>query len=161
MHAGEHPAPSNLIVLAEAALGDLEKRTEKEFTEPVALLSTRPSDLPLPRTAARLSFDLLALRARCEAQPMVRFEHRQEWRVFECRTLRRSCAPQISYSAADGWPDDRAQAYHRFSGPLAPLLQGTSKCLAAREHRPEEVAVLFHALERLAHPEAARRHVLC
>jgi hypothetical protein len=62
----------------------------KDFTEPVALLSTRPSDLPLPRTAARLSFDLLALRARCEAQPMVRFELRQEWRVFECRTLRRS-----------------------------------------------------------------------
>ena len=37
----------------------------KEFTEPVALSSTRPADLPLPRTAAGLSFDLLALRARC------------------------------------------------------------------------------------------------
>ena len=38
---------------------------EKEFTEPVALLSTRPVDLPLPRTASGLSFNLLALRARC------------------------------------------------------------------------------------------------
>jgi hypothetical protein len=47
------------------------------------------------------------------------------------------------------------------SGPLAQLLQGTSECLAAREHGLEQVAVLFDPLERLAHPEAARRHVLC
>jgi hypothetical protein len=45
--------------------------------------------------------------------------------------------------------------------PLAQLLQGTSERLAAREHRLEQVAVLFDPLERLAHPEAARRHVLC
>ena len=37
----------------------------KKFTEPVALSSTQPADLPLPRRASRLSFDLLALRARC------------------------------------------------------------------------------------------------
>ena len=41
----------------------------KKFTEPVALLSTRPDDLPLPRTASGLSFDLLALRARCVDEP--------------------------------------------------------------------------------------------
>jgi hypothetical protein len=45
--------------------------------------------------------------------------------------------------------------------PLGQLLQGTSECLAAREHGLEQVAVLFDPLERLAHPEAARRHVLC
>ena len=39
--------------------------TEKKFTEPVALSSTRPTDRPLPRKALRLSFDLVALRARC------------------------------------------------------------------------------------------------
>ena len=38
---------------------------KKKFTEPVALSSTQPADLPLPRRASRLSFDLLALRARC------------------------------------------------------------------------------------------------
>ena len=41
----------------------------KKFTEPVALLSTRPTDRPLPRRAFRLSFDLLALRARCVEEP--------------------------------------------------------------------------------------------
>jgi hypothetical protein len=45
--------------------------------------------------------------------------------------------------------------------PLAQLLQGTSECLAAREHGLEQVAVLIDPLERLAHPETARRHVLC
>ena len=43
---------------------------QKEFTEPVALLSTQPDDLPLPRTASGLSFDLLALRARCVEEAM-------------------------------------------------------------------------------------------
>ena len=45
--------------------------------------------------------------------------------------------------------------------PLAQLLQGASECLATREHGLEQVTVLFDALERLAHPEAARRHVIC
>jgi len=39
--------------------------TKKEFTEPVALSSTQPTDRPLPRRAVKLSFDLVALRARC------------------------------------------------------------------------------------------------
>jgi hypothetical protein len=39
--------------------------TRKEFTEPVALSSTQPTNRPLPRRALRLSFDLDALRARC------------------------------------------------------------------------------------------------
>ena len=38
---------------------------KRKFTEPVALLSTQPADLPLPRMALRRSVDLLALRARC------------------------------------------------------------------------------------------------
>src|SRR6266545_4347237 len=36
----------------------------KKFAEPVSLSSTPPADFPLPRTAARLGFVLLALRAR-------------------------------------------------------------------------------------------------
>ena len=43
---------------------------QKKFTEPVALSSTRPADRPLPRRACELSFDLLALRARCKREPM-------------------------------------------------------------------------------------------
>ena len=35
-----------------------------KFAEPVALSSPEPTDLPLARTASRLGFDLLALRAR-------------------------------------------------------------------------------------------------
>ena len=38
--------------------------TDQEFAEPVALSSTPPARSPLPRTAARWSFDLLAPRAR-------------------------------------------------------------------------------------------------
>jgi hypothetical protein len=37
---------------------------EKVFAEPVALSSTQPTDVPLPRTAARLGLDLITLRAR-------------------------------------------------------------------------------------------------
>src|SRR5262245_9325112 len=38
----------------------------KKFTEPVALSSPEPIGFPLPRTASRPGFDLLALRARCK-----------------------------------------------------------------------------------------------
>jgi hypothetical protein len=41
-------------------------RLREKFTEPVALSSTQPTDVPLPRSAARLSLDLVALRARCD-----------------------------------------------------------------------------------------------
>src|SRR5437763_275018 len=40
----------------------------KKFTEPVALSSPQPTDLPLARTTSRLGFDLLAPRARCKGQ---------------------------------------------------------------------------------------------
>jgi len=42
---------------------------DQEFAEPVALSSTQPTDVPLPRTAARLGLDLLALRARRKQHP--------------------------------------------------------------------------------------------
>src|SRR5688572_6224937 len=51
-------------------LAGTETEAWKEFTEPVALSSTRPADLPLPRRTVGLSFDLLALRARCVEEPM-------------------------------------------------------------------------------------------
>jgi hypothetical protein len=57
-------------VLACASVLSLERK--KEFTEPVALSSTRPADLPLPRRTVGLSFNLLALRARCAREPMGR-----------------------------------------------------------------------------------------
>ena len=61
----------------------------KEFTEPVALLSTQPDDVPL-RVQPRLSFDLLALRARCVEEPMVESRSRSGIRSADCRTLRSS-----------------------------------------------------------------------
>ena len=42
--------------------------TQKKFTEPVALSSTQPVDFSLPRRAFELSFDLIALRARCRSE---------------------------------------------------------------------------------------------
>jgi hypothetical protein len=41
-------------------------RADQKFTEPVALSSTASADLPLPGTALRSDFVLLALRARCK-----------------------------------------------------------------------------------------------
>ena len=80
----------------------------KRFTEPVALLSTRPSDLPLPRRAARLSFDLLALRARCEVQPMEHSSARQgppPSNVALCRVLLgRASRPRRHSRPEERWP---------------------------------------------------------
>ena len=66
---------------------------KKEFTEPVALLSTQPADLPLPRTALGRSFDLLALRARCEREPTYPAQDGQERLSANDRTLRRFSNP--------------------------------------------------------------------
>src|SRR5207244_2736827 len=44
--------------------GSTGARPDQEFAEPVALSSTTPAGLPLPRTAFGCGFDLLALRAR-------------------------------------------------------------------------------------------------
>jgi hypothetical protein len=66
---------------------------KEEFTEPVALLSTRPADLPLPRRTVGLSFDLLALRARCVEEPMGARRLGQGGRSSNWRSLRNSrCA---------------------------------------------------------------------
>ena len=43
------------------ATSELPPVVPKDFTEPRGAFSTRPDDLPLPRTASGLSFDLLAL----------------------------------------------------------------------------------------------------
>src|SRR4029079_9379336 len=43
----------------------------RKCPEPVALSSTRPADLPVSLRAFELSFDLLALRARCRGEPTV------------------------------------------------------------------------------------------
>jgi hypothetical protein len=64
-------------------------RASKKFTEPVALLSTQPADLPLPRTALRRSFNLLALRARCEQELMHSRRDGQDTAERFRRTLRR------------------------------------------------------------------------
>jgi hypothetical protein len=66
----------------------------KKFTEPVALLSTRPADLPLPRTASGLSFDLLALRARCVEEAMGRAGCGQAGDSPDSRSLRHSSHPR-------------------------------------------------------------------
>ena len=50
----------------------------KKFAEPVTLSSVEPTDLRLPPTAARLDFDLLALRARRKQQAIRSPSVRQE-----------------------------------------------------------------------------------
>jgi hypothetical protein len=65
------------------------REARKKFTEPVALLSTQPADLPLPRTALRRSFNLLALRARCEQEPTHARPEGQDSPAPDYRTLRR------------------------------------------------------------------------
>jgi hypothetical protein len=69
--------------------------SRRKFTEPVALSSTQPTDLPLPRRAFRLSFDLLALRARCVKEPMGREQTGQASRSANWRSLRSSSSPAV------------------------------------------------------------------
>src|ERR671913_1422203 len=55
----------------------------------------------------------------------------------------------------------RRTAPRRYGGRrLAHLREGRSERLAAREHGAEQVAVPFDPLERLAHSQPTRRHVL-
>ena len=60
----------------------------QKFTEPVALSSTLPADLPVARTALELSFDLLALRARCKSESRDRGRTGQEHLSSVPRNLR-------------------------------------------------------------------------
>ena len=70
-------------------------RAQREFTEPEALLSTRPADLPLPRRTVGLSFDLLALRARCVAETMDGSRPGQDRRESDSRSLRSSSRQSV------------------------------------------------------------------
>ena len=72
-----------------------------------------------------------------------------------CAPASSSTSPPLFKTSASAPPQPR-----RSVPPLAQLFQGTTECLATREHGLEQVTVLFDALERLAHPEAARRHAL-
>src|SRR5262245_33892971 len=76
-----------LRALDNSRLRVVDLRT-KEFTEPVALSSTRPADRPLPRRACELSFDLLALRARCKREPRGHGPTGQAPCSPDCRNLR-------------------------------------------------------------------------
>ena len=96
----------------------------KKFTEPVALSSTQPADLPLPRRASRLSFDLLALRARCVEETMgeARLGQAPANRIGAvCALLRveKICVERVpSISGIAVARVDLCQS----SGPLAPAL---------------------------------------
>ena len=68
---------------------DLASSSRERSHEPVALSSTRPPDLPLPRRGLEVGFDLLALRARCEGRLMTEVS-RSIRNGTDCRTLRRS-----------------------------------------------------------------------
>ena len=56
----------------------------------MALSSTQPADLPLPRRAFKLSFGLVALRARCDRKPTARVSRASRARTGDSCTLRRS-----------------------------------------------------------------------
>ena len=61
---GEPPGSPKPVPLVSFADG--RNASDQKFTEPVALSSTASADLPLPGTALRSDFVLLALRARCK-----------------------------------------------------------------------------------------------
>ena len=91
----------------------------KKFTEPVALSSTRPVDLPLPRTASVLSFDLLALRARCKEETRDRGGRRSRGATGDCTQFARisdcgrgspACAGSDRHGAPNGRLRRRAAA---------------------------------------------------
>jgi hypothetical protein len=75
---------------------------KKEFTEPVALSSTQPDDLPLPRTTFGLSFDLLALRARCVEEARACRRPGQGGYTVRSRNLRRSSLRRRTDSCCRG-----------------------------------------------------------
>ena len=101
---------------------------ERKFTEPVALLSTQPADLPLPRMAVRRSFNLLALRARCEEEPMGESRRGQVSRPSNCRSLRcsrrRPAAAGCQIGVRSGRP----------SSALATNATAPRRATAARRH---------------------------
>src|SRR5690242_1142221 len=74
---------------ARGSLGEPVSLRTKKFTEPGALSSTTPADLPLARTAARLRFDLLASRARCKRHITAGRRAMQEGPEPEIRSLRK------------------------------------------------------------------------
>jgi len=70
----------------------------KKFAEPGARSSTVPGDVPLPRTASRLGFDLLALRARRRQQPTCNGPGRSRPRATEKPAL---CDPAVRARQAE------------------------------------------------------------
>jgi len=113
----------------QAAMGD---RTGKKFTEPVALLSTRPTDRPLPRRAFRLSFDLLALRARCVDEPRASSPSGQARCRSDSRSLRRSSRVGLAIEAPWG-------ASHVPHGRLRPAADDLFGCVCHREQLAHSV----------------------
>jgi hypothetical protein len=113
-----------------------------------------PPELVLCSSAARTPETLELVRSALGGALHGRGGRRHAHLLDDARILRAGCTIGEIRRAAGSLGDT-------ISAPLAQLLLGTSECLAAREHGLEQVAVLFDPLERLAHPEAARRHVLC
>ena len=91
--------------------------TERSFTEPVALSCTQPADLPLPRRASRLSFDLLALRARCVEETMGEARLGQAPSQSDWRSLRPSSSQEDLRSTCPRGLRERAR-HHRARGAL-------------------------------------------
>src|SRR3990170_8775907 len=77
-------------------------RLDQEFAEPVTLSSTPPARSPLPRTAARWSFNLLAPRARRNADIRPSRDMVQEAERGKSRNLQES---NYSHKYPQGIPD--------------------------------------------------------
>ena len=110
--------PGRCSVRGGASRAILHSASDQEFTEPVALSSTRPADRPLPRRACELSFNLLALRARCNREAMGHGRLGQGGRSPDCRNLR-----SLFFSARS------AESRRRISPCAAP------SCSASRARR--------------------------
>jgi hypothetical protein len=122
----------------------------KKFTEPVALLSTQPADLPLPRTALRRSFNLLTLRARCDMVrrgSTVRVRQRACVKCLQTRISSRLSVQHVGYIAGTSLVRATPRGHvRRLKDTVHPKSYGACiddvpacglvRCLAGREPTP-------------------------
>ena len=105
-----------------------------------------------PRKPTSASLPTIAAVDRLGAVPLARV--RRDLAVAE---LPRGRADQLLLG---GEREVHRRVSHPTTPPASAASSRPSECLAAREHGLEQVAVPFDPLERLTHPEAARRQVL-
>ena len=120
-----NPYDDELLTLHNARLAACNPNPDHSFAEPVTLSSADPTDFPLPGTAARICFDLLASRARRRRESREEGKRMQEgpgefFPQFANATRRTGSA--FSQIATVLWhrPAKRRRAAHSTTMPAPP-----------------------------------------